>query len=112
MPITQDTEPDGAGASDLTRLGLVVYDAKLKPLLEPRDDGKFVAIHVDTEDYAVASSSGQAMRVLLRRHPVDGRMIIRKIGPELEYGLLARMIASELLAQYQVKETLTTYAID
>ncbi|MDQ2686611.1 MAG: hypothetical protein M3Y28_01960 [Armatimonadota bacterium] len=98
MPITQDTESDGAGAGDLTRLGLAVYDAKLKPLLEPKDDGKFVAIHVDTEDYAVASSSGRAMRALLLRHPVDGRMVIRKIGPEPEYGLLARMIAGELMA--------------
>lgn len=98
MSTTQGNEFEGAEISDLTRLGLAVYEARLKELLEPKDDGQFVAIHVDTEDYAVAPSSGRAMRALLQRHPVDGRMVIRKIGPEPEYGLLSRMIASELLA--------------
>lgn len=98
MSTAQESTHGGASASDLTQLGLAIYETKLKPLLEPQEDGKFVAIHVDTEDYAVASSSGRAMRALLQRHPVDGRMVIRKIGPEPEYGLLARMIAGELMA--------------
>ena len=98
MSMTQNQVAASTKTSDLTQLGLDIYETKLKPLLEPQEDGKFVAIHVDTEDYAVASSSGRAMRALLQRHPVDGRMVIRKIGPEPEYGLLSRMIAGELLA--------------
>lgn len=98
MSTMQGKEAGGAGADDLTQLGLAIYETKLKPVLEPQEDGKFVAIHVDTEDYAVAPASGQATRALLRRHPIDGRVVVRKIGPEPEYGLLARMIAGELMA--------------
>lgn len=116
----QDNEPDGVGAGDLTQSGLAVYEAKPKALLEPKDDGKFVAIYVDTEDYEVAPSSGQATRALLRRHPIDGRIVVRKIGPEPEYGLLARdspvpriEVRGEWLpARGQEKETFFTYAVD
>lgn len=86
-------------SDNLTQLGLAIYETKLKPLLEPQEDGKFVAIHVDTEDFAVAPASGQATRALLQRHPIDGRIIVRKIGSEPEYSLLTRMIAGELMAQ-------------
>lgn len=98
MSTVQGVNHQEKGADDLTRLGLSIYEAKLRPLLEPQEIGHFVAIHVDTEDYAVVTSSGQATRALLRRHAIDGRIVVRKIGSEPEYGLLARMIAGELMA--------------
>jgi hypothetical protein len=84
-------------SDDLTELGLALYERELKPRLEPRYDGQFVAIHVDSGDYEVARSSADAMRAILKRHPVDGRLVMRKIGDEPEYGLAARIIAGEML---------------
>ncbi len=87
--------------TDLSRQGLALYEAKMKAILEPRYDGQFVAIHVDTEDYAVGRSSGAATQALLKRHPIDGRLVVRKIGPEPEYGLAARLLAGEMMAAQQ-----------
>jgi hypothetical protein len=38
------------------------------------------------------------MREILKRHPVDGQLVIRKIGPEPDYGVVARVLAGEMLA--------------
>jgi hypothetical protein len=82
---------------DLTERGLALYERDLKPLLEPKYDGQFVAIHVDSGDYEVARSSADAMRAILKRHSIDGRLVMRKIGDEPEYGLASRIIAGEML---------------
>ncbi len=84
--------------TELSRQGLAIYDAKLKALLEPAQNNQFVAIHVDTEDYALGRSSSAATQALLKRHPIDGRLVVRKIGPEPEYGLAARLLAGEMMA--------------
>ncbi len=80
---------------ELDQLGAAIYE-KLKSLLEPEFDRKFVTIHVDTEDYAVGKNSSTATRSILERHPVDGRLYCRKIGNEPEYGLAARIMASDM----------------
>lgn len=84
--------------SDLSRRGLAIYDAKLRAILEPEQNNRYVAIHVPTADYAVGPSSGDAMRAMLQRRPADGQLVIRRIGPEPDYGLAARALAGELLA--------------
>jgi hypothetical protein len=82
----------------LSNRGLAIYEEKLKPILEPKFDKKFVAIHVDTEDYAVADSSGDAMRAMRKRRP-EGRLVIMRIGNEPEWGLAARLLASQMVGQ-------------
>ena len=52
----------------LSSRGLAIYDEKLKPMLEPQYDKKCVAIHVETGDYAVADSSGNARRATRKRY--------------------------------------------
>lgn len=96
--------------AELGRLGLTYYDEKLKAILEPERNNEFVAIHVDSGDYEVAKTSGKATRAILERHPIDGRLVIRKIGPEPEYGLAARILAGEMHEAYQksLKEGGTT----
>ncbi len=84
--------------SDLARRGLAIYDEQLRPLLEPKHNNQYVAIHVPTADFAVARSSGDAMRDVLRRHAPDGQLVVRKVGPEPDYGLAARVLAGEMLA--------------
>ena len=83
---------------DLSERGLAIYEDKLKAILEPEMSGQYVAIHVPSSDFAVGRSSGDAMREILNRHPVDGQLVIRKIGPEPDYGMVARVLAGEMLA--------------
>jgi hypothetical protein len=89
--------PD-AVREDIARRGLMIYESKLKPELEPEYNNQFVVIHVDTEDYAVGRTFSQAKREIRARHPVDGRLFARKIGSEPEYGLGARILASEMMS--------------
>lgn len=77
---------------ELSERGLAIYEEKLKPILEPGQNNRYIATHVPTEDYAVAASSGDAMREILKRHPVDGQLVIRKIGSEPEPDLAARAL--------------------
>ena len=83
------------GFSDLTRRGLAVYESKLKAKLEPEHDNQFIAIEPDSEEYVVADSTGNAMRAMRKVH-ITKRLLLMKIGPEPEYGLAARILASEM----------------
>jgi hypothetical protein len=89
-PLVSDEYRDEVAAK-----GRAIYENELGPLLEPEHDKEYVVIHVDNGDYAVGKSMGAAMRELLKRHPVDGRLIGLKIGNEPEYGLAARLLAAD-----------------
>lgn len=82
--------------NDLTRRGLAVYEAKLKTRLEPEHDNEFIAIEPDTEAYAIANSTGNAMRAM-RKRQVTGPLLLMKIGPEPENGLAARFLAADMM---------------
>lgn len=88
--------------NDLTRRGLAVYEAKLKARLEPEHNNEFIAIEPDTEEYAVADSTGNAMRAIRKRR-VAGPLLLMKIGPEPEYSLAARFLAAEMMQKSQSK---------
>ena len=81
---------------ELAERGQAVYE-KLKPMLEPEFNGQHVAIHVDTEDYAVALYATLASREMIKRRAVDGRLFGRKIGPEPDNDLVAKLAAFEIL---------------
>jgi hypothetical protein len=73
--------------------GRAVYDGQLKQLLEPDHNGEYVAIHVDSGDYALAPSWVTALQKIRERHE-PGRLFGMKIGPEPDYGLAARLTGS------------------
>lgn len=81
-------------AQVLSERGLAIYENKLKSLLEPLHDNEFISIHVETEDYALGASSGEAMRAIRQRHP-QGWLVMLKIGSEPEWGLAARLLLSD-----------------
>lgn len=56
-------------AASLSERGLSIYENNLKPMLEPLHSNEFISIHVETEDYALGTSSGDALRAIRRRHP-------------------------------------------
>jgi len=84
----------------LSQRGQALYETRFKPLLEPAYNGQFVAIHVDSEQYAVGKSSGAAMRAMRQRQPEE-RLVTLKIGPEPQWGLAARLLAGQMIAGQQ-----------
>ena len=83
---------------EVSTLGAAIYLDRLKKQLEPQHNDQYVAIHVDSGDYAVAKTTGAAARSLLKTHPPDGRIYLQKIGPIPEYALAARLLMSEMQA--------------
>lgn len=86
-----------AALQELAAHGQAIYEGQLRMRPEPEYSGHFVAIHIDSEDYAVARSSAQATRDLQKRRPLDGRLYVRKIGSEPEWGLAARLLVGEMM---------------
>jgi hypothetical protein len=106
MKISDQRDGDEAAGSEqasgeLFQRGIALY-AQLKSQLEPAYNNQFVAIHVDTADYALGSTSGAATRAIRQRYAWDGRLIVMKIGMEPELGLAARVLASELIAVQRI----------
>ena len=54
---------------ELARLGSEILDRRVKPSLRPEDDGKFVAIDVQSEDHEIDEDDYAAVSRLLARTP-------------------------------------------
>lgn len=83
---------------ELNRLGKQIYENRVRALVEPEYDGQYVAIQVDTGDYAVGKSTAEATRALRELVSINGRGFLRKIGNEPEYDLAARIMAGQMMA--------------
>jgi hypothetical protein len=66
MPSTKRTLPE------LRRLAEEIFERQIRSSLQPADDGKFVAIDVDTGDYEIdADDYAAIMRLKSRRASAD-----------------------------------------
>lgn len=54
---------------EIARLGEEVFDRQVRPKLRPRDQGKFVAIDVDTGEYEIDDDDYTAVTRLADRLP-------------------------------------------
>jgi hypothetical protein len=54
---------------ELARLGTEVFDRRVRPALRPDDDGKFVAIDVDSGEYEIDPDDYTAVTRLRARVP-------------------------------------------
>jgi hypothetical protein len=54
---------------ELARLGAEAFDRRVRPLLRPDDDGKFVAIDVGTGDFEIDHDDYAAVMRLRARTP-------------------------------------------
>lgn len=79
---------------DIGARGTALYDLTLRAKREPGHNGQLVAIHPDTGNYAVAPTSGDALRALYAQHP-NGGLMVRRIGSEPQHGLAARILAGD-----------------
>lgn len=92
LPMPADEKNDA-----LSKRGLAIYEEQLRPLLEPFHNNEFVSIHVETEEYALGASSGDALRAMRKHHP-HGWLVIAKIGNEPEWGFAARLLVGQMTA--------------
>lgn len=73
MPATEPRHtPD-----ELARLGGQILDQQVRPALQPADNGKFVAIDVETGDYEIDEDDYTAVARLRSRKPAADVWLMR-----------------------------------
>lgn len=70
--------------SDIGRLGREAFDRLVRPKLRPEDDGKFIAIDVDSGDYDIDPDDYTANMRLLARRPA-ARVWLMRAGHATTY---------------------------
>jgi hypothetical protein len=69
---------------ELARMGTGVFERRVRPMLRPEDDGKFVALDVQTGDYEVDEVDYAAVSRLRARNPAAEAWLSR-IGQPAAY---------------------------
>lgn len=75
MPATRRT------LDELAALGGSIFDRQVRPALRPEDDGKFVAIDVETGDYEMDADDYAAVARLRSRKPAADVWLMRVGSP-------------------------------
>ena len=78
--------------ADVARRGQDIYEQQLISILEPEQNGRAVAIHVDSGEYVVSDSLPLARQEIYKRRP-DGLIFSRTIGVETNEAVLGRLRA-------------------
>ena len=63
--------------NELASLGGDIFDRQVRPTLRPEDDGKFVAIDVETGDYEMDEDDYAALARLRSRQPAADVWLMR-----------------------------------
>jgi hypothetical protein len=66
---------------ELARLGGDLFDRQVRPVLRPEDNGKFVAIDVETGDYEMDDDDYAAVARLRSRQPAADVWLMRAGSP-------------------------------
>ena len=72
-----------------SRRGQEVYEREVLPRLKPEDDGKFVAIDIDTAAYEADSDDYTATERLLSHKP-DAQIWLVRVGHRAAYSIGGR----------------------
>ena len=70
--------------SEFAERGKTIYDRDIRPHVTGDDDGKFVAIDIETGAYAVDHNDYMATERLLGSHP-DAQIWLCRVGHETTY---------------------------
>jgi hypothetical protein len=62
---------------ELAALGQAIFDQQVRSALRPEDDGKFVAIDVETGDYVIDEDDYKAVARLRSRKPAADIWLMR-----------------------------------
>ncbi len=78
------TEPHRRTPKELAKLASEVFDRVVRPTLRPEDDGKFVAIDIDTGEHEIDEDDYAAVMRLRSRKPAAEVWLLRA-GDETTY---------------------------
>jgi hypothetical protein len=71
---------------EFARRGKEIYERVVRPTLTPEDDGKFVAIDIETSEYEIDSDDYEVVERLYRRLP-DAPPWIERVGWPAAYSI-------------------------
>lgn len=74
-----DVLPSRRGVEDLAWRSDEIYDRDILPKLRPEDEGKIIAIDIETGDYEFATDELTAAHALRARRP-DAQIWFRRVG--------------------------------
>src|SRR6476661_2033450 len=80
------TTTDDARLAEDERRAEEVYDRTIRPALRPEDEGKYVAVAVDSGDFEIDADDCAATERLLARRP-GARLWLMRTGPSAAYRL-------------------------
>jgi hypothetical protein len=70
--------------SEVAELGKKFYDEHLKDILEPQENGKFVAIEPESEEYFIGNTAVEAIKKALASFPKK-IMFLARVGFSTTY---------------------------
>ena len=88
----------------ITARGKAIYQ-KLQNKIEPRHNGKFLVIDIQTEDYEIDAQGTVAINRLLSKHP-DAVIYLSRIGHQSTYQLGFRGIYGTLANKWRLAKPL------
>ena len=80
MPATESRRTP----EELARLAAEVFDRQVRPALRAEEDGKFVALELDTGDYELDEDDYAAVTRLRARHPA-AEVWLGRVGEPAAY---------------------------
>ncbi len=69
---------------EFSRRSTEIYDRDVRPALRPEDDGKFVAIDIDSGEFIIDANDFAATERLLARRPLS-QMWLARVGQRAAY---------------------------
>jgi hypothetical protein len=69
---------------EVARLGVEVFDRRIRPALQAEDDGKFVAVDTDTGEYELDEDDYSAVTRLRARRPA-AELWLGRVGEPAAY---------------------------
>jgi hypothetical protein len=87
--IMPGTGPVRHTPEELARVGSEVFDRQVRPLLRPEDEGKLVAIDVDTGDHEIDEDDYTAVKRLQTRRPT-AEVWLGRVGRPAAYRMRRR----------------------
>ena len=62
---------------EIAQLGEAIFDRQVRPLLRPEDDGKFVAVDVDSGEYEIGDDDYTVIERMRSRKPMAEVWLMR-----------------------------------
>lgn len=80
-------------SDEIVRRGQALYDQRIRARLEPGDDGKFVAVDIETGDFEVAPDELTASKQVQARHP-EAAICLLRVGHASAYRIGGKRLVS------------------